>query len=250
MADAFESRFGAEAEILQRTPWTLISAAQKGQAGAFEKAVERIYALFAGAVRSFLRARGFRTEEANDLAQEFFSTLLERRFLERLDPAKGRLRPFLYASLRRFLCDSLDKRDARKRRPEGGLVSLDRLRDEFRAAAEDGSPSAPDRQFSRAWAGEILGRALERMKRRVEGTPQEAWYRAVVLWHEVAGAPGAPSYADLGRALGVTPQGAANYLFRGRGLLRTLLLEELKVYCAGEDELSAEVGELFDALGG
>ena len=110
--------------------------------------------------------------------------------------------------------------------------------------------NAPDRQFSRAWAAEILARALDRMKRRVEGTPQEAWYRAVVLWHEVGGAPGAPSYADLGQSLGVTAQGAANYLFRGRGLLRTMLLEELKVYCATDEELLAEVGELFDALGG
>ena len=249
MADSFESRFGAEAEILQRTPWTLISAAQKGDAGAFEKAVERIYELFAGAVRSFLRGRGFKPEEANDLAQEFFSTLLERKFLDRLDPAKGKLRQFLFTSLRRFICDSIDKRDAQKRRPEGSLVSLDRLRDEFRSAPEDGTASAPDRQFSRAWAAEILTRAVERMKRRVEGTPQEAWYRAIVLWHEVGGAPGAPSYADLGRSLGVNAQGAANFLFRGRGLLRTMLLEELKVYCATEAELSAEVAELFSALG-
>lgn len=249
MPDRFEDRFGAEAEILQRTPWTLISAAQKGQAGAFEKAVERIYALFAGAVRSFLRGRGFAVEEANDLSQEFFSTLLERKFLERLDPAKGRLRQFLFSSLRRFICDSIDKRDALKRRPEGGLVSLDRLRDEFQSAPEDAHAAGPDRQFSRAWASEILARALDRMKRRTAGTPQEAWYRAIVLWHEVGGGAGPPSYADLGRTLGVSAQGAANFLFRGRALLRTLLLEELKVYCATDDELSAEVGELFQALG-
>jgi RNA polymerase sigma factor (sigma-70 family) len=249
MSHPLDDRFGTEAEILQRTPWTLISAARKGDPAAFEKAVERIYTLFSGAVQAFLRSRGFKPEEARDLAQDFFSTLLERKFLERLDPSKGKLRQFLFGSLRNFVCDSIDKRDAQKRRPEGSLVSLDRLRDEFRAAPEDPHSGAPDRQFSRAWAAEVLGRALERMRLRVSGTPQEVWYRAIIAWHEVGGRPAAESTADLGRQLGVTAQGAANYLFRGRALLRNLLLEELKVYCTAEGELEEEVGELFRALG-
>lgn len=249
MTDRFESRFGPEAEILQRTPWTLISAAQKGETGAFAKAVERIYALFARAVETFLRARGFRGEEAKDLCQEFFSTLLERKFLDRLDPSKGRLRQFLFASLKRFVCDSIDKRDALKRQPEGGVVSLDRLREEFQVSAEDPRARAPDRDFSRLWAAELLVRALGRMKHRCEGTPQEAWYRAVVLWHEIGPGPAAMSYADLARRLEVTSQAAANYLFRGRALLRSLLLDELSAYCASEPEVQEEVGDLFKALG-
>lgn len=249
MPDPLESRFGAEAEVLQRTPWTLISAAQKGDTGAFEKAVERIYALFAGAVRGFLRARGFREEDARDLGQEFFSTLLERNFLDRLDPAKGRLRQFLFASLKRFVCDSIDKRDALKRRPAGGVQSLDRLREEFQASAPDPNAAAPDREFSRVWVSELLARALDRMKVRCTGTPQEAWYRSLVLWHRVDAGPEGLSYAALAARLGINSQMAANYLFRGRALLRSLLLEELSSYCATEDELREEVGDLFRAIG-
>lgn len=248
MIERFEDRFKADAEILRRTPWTLISAAQKGQAGAFDKAVERIYAMFEGTVQAFLRARGFRQEEAKDFSQEFFATLLERKFLERLDPAKGRLRHFLFASLKRFFCDSLDKRDALKRRPGEGVLSLDRRADEFLAPPEDPRAELPGRQFSRVWAAEMLGRALIGMKRRCAGTPQDSWYRAIVLWHQIGPGASALSYADLGQKLGASPQQAANYLFRGRTLLRTLLMEELSSYCATEAELEEEVGDLFNAL--
>lgn len=248
MAERFEDRFKSDAEILRRTPWTLISAAQQGQAGAFDKAVGRIYAMFEGAVQAFLRARGFRQEEAKDLSQEFFATLLERKFLERLDPAKGRLRHFLFASLKRFLCDSIDKRDALKRRPGEGVLSLDRLAEEFLAPPEDPRAELPGRQFSRVWAAEMLRRALDGMKRRCEGTPQENWYWSIVLWHEIGPGASVQSYADLGQKLSATPQQAANYLFRGRTLLRTLLLEELSAYCATEAELEEEIGDLFKGL--
>ncbi len=249
MPDELESRFGEEAEVLRRTPWTLISAAQKGDAGAFEKAVERIYGGFSNTVQAFLRARGFPPEEAKDVSQEFFATLLERRFLERLDPAKGRLRQFLFTSLKRFLCDWVDRRDAARRRPDGSVVSLDRIREDLLAAPGDPRAAGPDRQFARLWAAEVLRRALERMKRRCEGTPQEAWYRALVLWHGIGPAGDPLSYAGLAERLGVNAQMAANYLFRGRALLRSLLLEELSVSCASGDELQAEVGDLFKSLG-
>ncbi|HYF01075.1 MAG TPA: sigma factor [Planctomycetota bacterium] len=243
MSERFEDRFRDDPEILRRTPWTLIGAAQRGDSGAFEKAVERIYAMFQGAVHGFLRARGLSAEEARDLAQEFFATLLERKFLDRLDPAKGRLRPFLFASLKRFLCDAVDKRDAQKRRPAAKLLSLDGLEG-------PGEPSSgPDRQFARMWAAEVLRRGLERMRRRCEGTPQEAWYRALILWHAVGAEAPASGHADLGARLGASAQQAANYLFRGRALLRELLLEELSGYCATGDELQAEISELFEALG-
>ena len=249
MAERFEDRSHADEEILRRTPWTLISAAQRGETGAFDRAVERIYAMFEGAVQGFLRTRGFGGEEARDLSQEFFATLLERKFLERLDPAKGRLRHFLFSSLRRFLCDSVDKREALKRRPGEALLSLDRLSEEFSAAPEDSRAEVPGRQFSRAWAAEVLRRALEGMKRRCGGTPQEGWYRAVVLWHEVGPGASALSYADLAQRLGVNAQQAANYLFRGRALLRSLLLEELAAYCSSDAEVEEEIVDLFAALG-
>jgi DNA-directed RNA polymerase specialized sigma24 family protein len=248
MPEPSEDRSKADAEILRRTPWTLISAAQKGETGAFDRAVERIYAMFEGAVKGFLRTRGFGSEEARDLSQEFFATLLERKFLERLDPAKGRLRPFLFSSLQRFLCDAVDKRDALKRRPGAGVLSLDRLADDFSAPPEDPRAHAPGRQFSRAWAAEMLGRALEGMKRRCEGTPQEGWYRAVVLWHEVGPGASALNYADLAQRLGVNAQQAANYLFRGRSLLRSLLLEQLAATCSSDAEVEEEIRDLFKAL--
>lgn len=248
MTDAFRERFGPSADAVRRTPWTLISAAQKGERGAMEQAVEQIYTTFSAPVASYLRARGLAPEDARELAQEFFTTLLERKFVDRLDPSRGRLRHFLFASLGRFLCDWIDKRDAQKRQPEGRLVSLDRLAEEFRMSARDPRAPEPDRRFSKLWAADLLGRALARMKRECEGTSREGWYRAVVLWHQVAPGAAAASYADLARRLETNPQQAANFLFRGRGLLRTLLTDEIAATCGGERDVQEEIGDLFRAL--
>ena len=249
MAGSFEETFGQASDAVRRTPWTLISQAQKGQAGAREKAAERIYVLFAGAVQGFLSARGARPEEARELTQEFFTRLLERDFLSRLDPARGRLRHFLFASLRRFICDEADRRGAQKRGGAQGPVSLDTLRGELEAIEKDGRTDSPRDQFFRLWAVELLERALERMKHESAGTSREAWYRAVCLWHRIGPDSTEMTYDDLAGKLGVNSQQAANYLFRGRVRMRSLLLEELKSYCSNPEEVQEEVTELFQALG-
>ena len=52
---------------------------------------------------AFLRSRGHPAEDAEDLTQAFFARLLEKRSLRHADPARGRFRSFLLASVRHFL---------------------------------------------------------------------------------------------------------------------------------------------------
>lgn len=243
MPDPIDDRFGtAASEALRRTPWTLIARAQKGEPGAWERAVERIYLTFSGPVASYLRGKGLREEEAAETAQEFFTRLLERNFVDRLEPSRGRLRHFLFASLRRFVCDEADRRGALKRGGDRRAVSFEDLRHLLGA-------DAPEGNFSRLWAREVLQRAVERMRADCAGTPREPWYLALCRWHEIGAGGGALSYEDLGASLGVGVQQAANYLFRGRALLRGHVLDEIKSYCADAREVRDEVAELFRALG-
>ena len=44
---------------------------------------------------AFLRRRGYPADQAQDLTQEFFTRVLERRYPVRADPEKGRFRSFL-----------------------------------------------------------------------------------------------------------------------------------------------------------
>ena len=68
--------------------------------------------------------------------QEFFTRLLERNFVDRIDPARGKLRSFLIAAVRNFLANH---RAAAGRIKRGGhvvTVSLNWADGESRYAAE------------------------------------------------------------------------------------------------------------------
>jgi hypothetical protein len=55
------------------------------------------------AVLDFLRSRGYGAEDAEDLTQEVFKTLLESDLLSRADQAKGRFRCLVIGLVRNVL---------------------------------------------------------------------------------------------------------------------------------------------------
>jgi DNA-directed RNA polymerase specialized sigma24 family protein len=73
---------------------------------------------------AYLRRRGYAADQAQDLTQDFFIRLLEGRYLDRVDPEKGRFRSFLLSSLKFFVADEQDRQRAQKR-GGGAVVSLE-----------------------------------------------------------------------------------------------------------------------------
>jgi hypothetical protein len=54
---------------------------------------------------AFIRRQGYGVAEAQDLTQEFFTRLLERKYLGRYDQERGKFRSFLLAFVKHFLSD-------------------------------------------------------------------------------------------------------------------------------------------------
>jgi len=73
---------------------------------------------------AFLRRQGRSPHDAQDLTQEFIARLLQKDFLERVGPQKGKFRSFLLASLKHFLADEWDKARAEKRGGGQTFISL------------------------------------------------------------------------------------------------------------------------------
>src|SRR5258708_1818185 len=104
------------------TRWTLVIAAadpkRKEARSALVSLCERYwYPLYA-----YVRRRGYPADQAQDLTQEFFIRVLEGRYLDRADPAKGRFRYFILTSMKFFLADQADRNPAQKR-GRGPLLS-------------------------------------------------------------------------------------------------------------------------------
>ncbi len=69
-----------------------------------------------------VRRRAYSVEDAQDLTQEFFARVIERRWLAEADQFKGRSRRFLLTAMERFLANEWDKARALKR--GGGLENI------------------------------------------------------------------------------------------------------------------------------
>lgn len=166
----------------------------------------------------FHYAQALSRADAEDLAQQFFATLLARRDLEKLSPERGSFRGFLKTALRNF------------------VISAARA-DAVRAALplrEEADFASPERAFDREWARGVLDEAVARLRRESAPVPF-AIFREYCL--EETGA----SYADLARRHQVGEDEVRNRLRESRIRLREILEELLRGYLAPGQDLEAEL---------
>jgi RNA polymerase sigma-70 factor (ECF subfamily) len=70
-------------------------AAREGEAKASQAALEELCGKYWHPVYAFIRHSGINHHDAQDLTQEFFSRLIEKRYLDAVDRDRGRFRCFL-----------------------------------------------------------------------------------------------------------------------------------------------------------
>jgi RNA polymerase sigma factor (sigma-70 family) len=223
------------------TRWTLILASQRG--GEAERAaLEQLFAAYWKPVYFFLRRKGLSAEAAEDGVQGFFLHLLERDFLPRLDPARGRFRSYLLRSLENYLVNQHERDSALKRGGRQRFVPLDVAMAERELAA---APEPALQAYEREWALGLMERALVRLRREYEEGRRKGRVDTVVRFF---GLDRSPSYAEAAEECGMTvPQFKAS-LHRARARFREILREEVAATVDDEGEADREIGDLVRAL--
>src|SRR5207248_11613065 len=115
----------AEPRVFTTTRWSLVLAGANAE-GDEQKAAEALAELcrtYWRPIFSYVCRRGYSTEAAQDLTQDFFLMILERNWFESADPNRGRLRSLLLKSLQNFLINASQKAHARKRGGYGTVFS-------------------------------------------------------------------------------------------------------------------------------
>src|SRR5581483_6285994 len=146
------------------TRWTLVVAAGDPHRREARSALVSLCENYWYPLYAYLRRRGFPADRAQDLTQEFFIRLLERRYLDRADPERGRFRSFLLRSLKFFVADEDDRNRAHKR-GGGAVVQLELSSGEERYQRELAHDETPERIFERQWAVAVLDRVVDRLRR-------------------------------------------------------------------------------------
>jgi DNA-directed RNA polymerase specialized sigma24 family protein len=212
-----ETSMGGDDTRFQSTLWEVVREAQAGT----PQAVDRLAGDYWKPVYFFIRRKGNDVELAKDLTQSFLGHLLEKELLGRVDPAKGKFRSFIMATLGNFLNNERRTAKALKR---GGAFNFVEAEEDLRASDE-----SPEKAFFKGWALTILEQAMAKLR---ESVPAED----LALLEGKAPAE-------------MTPSEKKNRLFRVRGRLQHLLRETVKAAVDREGDVDSELREIFACLG-
>ncbi len=234
--------------VFVTTHWSVVLAAREEASPQSAEALEKLCRAYWYPLYAYVRRVGHSPEDAQDLTQEFFACVLERRVVAKADPERGRFRSFLLASLKNFLAHEWEKARAQKRGGRAQMVLLDFATAETRLGQPAAPGDSPDRAFDRQWALSVLDLVLGRLRDEYADSGRDNLFRA--LKETLSGGRSEIPYRELGARLGLSEGAVKVAAHRLRKRYRELLREEIAQTVAGPDEIEAELRELFAALGG
>jgi RNA polymerase sigma factor (sigma-70 family) len=234
------------------TRWSLILSAAHSESGE-EKAraaLEELCRIYWRPVFVFVCRRGYSTEDAQDLTQDFFVKILEPNWLQHADAKRGRFRTFLLTSLQNFLIKAVEKTRTRKRGGDVKFISWDDWMAEapsqlfISAHALDSLPA--ERLFDHRWATTVVEQALRRLREECEGKDRLRLFYA--LSRHLLDERDDVSYAKLSGALGVAETAVKKQLHIMRQRYRSLLRNEVAHTVENSADVEDEIRYLCAAL--
>ncbi len=238
---------GGSAARFGVTRWSVVLAAGGDDAeSGTRRALEELIRAYWFPLYAYVRRQGESPASAEDIVQDFFACLLERRDLAGVDRAKGRFRSFLLASIRHAMANRRDRERAVKRGGRAKVLALDALDAETRYALEPADNMTPERLFDRRWALTVLDEVLARLRDEYERTGKAALFAA--LQDCLAPQRDRLTYAQLAAPLGMTEGALKVAVHRLRRRYRDLLREEIAQTVGSADEVADEIAYLLACL--
>jgi RNA polymerase sigma-70 factor (ECF subfamily) len=230
------------------TRWSQVLAAGQVHTGDSREALARLCESYWYPLYAYVRRWGHDADQAQDLTQEFFARLLEKHYLRAADPARGRFRSFLLASLKHFLSNERDRVGAAKRGGRATVVPLELETAEGRYRRELADAETPETIYERRWALVLLERSLARLRREFEAAGKQTLFAR--LEGHLTGDQQTVPYADLCAELGMSEGAIKVAVHRLRRRFGALLREEISETVSDPAEVDDEIRELFRALKG
>jgi RNA polymerase sigma-70 factor (ECF subfamily) len=219
-----------------------------GQSGAPDAhtALEKLCRTYWFPLYAFARRQGNSPEDAQDLTQDFFLRLLEKNYLAKADPDRGKFRTFLLSSLKNFLVNEW-KRAGRLKRG-GGLefLSIDTNAAEDRYAGEGPDEFTPDDEYETRWAVTLIEQVLSALRQEFNEADKSRLFEELkgLLW----GDKSAASYAEIAGHLNLSEGNVKVAVHRLRQRFRELLRAEVANTVARPEDIDAELRHLISVL--
>jgi RNA polymerase sigma-70 factor (ECF subfamily) len=199
-------------------------------------------------IYAFIRRQGHAHEPAQDLAQEFFARMLEKRYIDDVGPEKGKFRTFLMVCLKRFLANEWDRATAQKRGGGRAQLPIDFEDARGRYSLEPSHELTAQKIFDRRWALTVLERTISGLAEDFARAGKAGHFDALKVY--LLGEAGAPPYADVAKKLATTEGAIKVAVHRLRERYRHRLRQEIAQTVSREQDIDQEIRDLFAALGG
>ncbi|MGB8370600.1 MAG: sigma-70 family RNA polymerase sigma factor [Limisphaerales bacterium] len=230
------------------THWSLVVSAGRNDTTHARNALEKLCRAYWFPIYAFVRRQGHGPHDAQDLTQEFFARLLEKNYLAGADPAKGRFRSFLLASLKHFLANEWDKTKAQKRGGGQVMIPMDIKRAENSGGFEPADNLTAENIFERRWALTLLEQVLRRLRAEYVRDGREKLFEQ--LKPTLTETSRTVGYAEIATRLGTTEGAVKVAVHRLRQRYREVLRAEIADTVASPGEVEDEIRNLFAALAG
>jgi RNA polymerase sigma-70 factor (ECF subfamily) len=233
-----------------RTHWSRL-AAIKGDASAERReALNFLAERYWKPVYCYLRRRGYGESESEDLVQEFFFTAFAKGLFAKADPGRGRFRNFLLKSLQHFLANEWRDARARKRQPAEGFVSIHEMASETGPVVVPKDTKTPEDTFHQAWLCELVMRVLRTLEQEYLAGGKHLHIellRQRVIAPILDGAE-VPSLGELAERYTLSVKDVENRVITARRAYQRLLRDEIRVYATSDEEVAAEIQDLWRFL--
>jgi RNA polymerase sigma factor (sigma-70 family) len=196
---------------------------------------------------AFLRGRGHSAADAEDLTQAFFARVVEKQVFQHADPARGRFRSFLLASLQHFAANAHDREMAGKRGGGAPILSLELERAEGRFQLEPSSEETPERTFDRRWALMLLDRVMSRLSAGAAQNDKSVQFESLKTY--LTGDEPQVSYAAAANELGISEGAVKVAVHRLRKTFRDLVRDEIAQTVSSPEDIQDELQHLWSAVG-
>jgi len=227
------------------TRWSLVSDARCGDPKVRKDALEKLCEDYWKPIFAYARRLGHSPADSEDLTQGFFSLLLNREDLGRIEKEKGKFRAYLRTAFRNYVSDFHRAASRIKRGGEFAFFSIDSDEGERRYREVVADSLGPEQVFDRHFAIALLDRAMARLRSIYEQAGKNAEFDALHLFLDAANQP---SYAEVAGKLGLSDGAVKSVIYRFRGQFRAVVLQEVRDTLGPDTDPEVELRELFSAF--
>lgn len=192
----------ASAGVFPMTHWsTIIIPIVDENSPLHRQALNDFCETYRDPVYFFIRGQGKQRADAEDLTQEFFAWVIEKKKLAGLTREGGRFRSYLLTVLQNFLNNEYRKQKAVKRGGGATIIHIDAdMETRYLKELTDHTP--PETLFDKEWARAVAATAFRQLKRENKYAKKENQFEQLQSY--LTADPEEASYAEMAQLLSMT----------------------------------------------